>query len=55
MTGMRCHLRGGWAAAVAALHAAGVTVFVHDDNKPDTTLPNGTIANDEYISHFDSF
>jgi UDP-N-acetylmuramoylalanine-D-glutamate ligase len=38
-------LGGSGMAAVAALHAAGVTVFAHDDNKPDATLPNGTIAN----------
>ena len=37
-------LGGSGMAAVAALHAAGVTVFAHDDNKPDATLPNGTIA-----------
>lgn len=38
-------LGGSGMAAVAALHAAGVTVFAHDDNKPDAALPNGTIAN----------
>ncbi len=30
-------------AAVAALDAAGVTIFAHDDNKPDTPLANGTV------------
>ena len=30
-------------AAAASLDAAGVTVFAHDDNKPDTRLANGTV------------
>ena len=30
-------------AAAAALGAAGVTIFAHDDNKPDTPLVNGTV------------
>ena len=37
-------LGGSGMAAVAALHVAGVTVFAHDDHKPDTTPPNCTIA-----------
>ena len=30
-------------AAAASLDAAGVTIFAHDDNKPDTPLVNGTL------------
>ena len=30
-------------AAVASLDAAGVTIFAHDDNKPDANLPVGTV------------
>jgi UDP-N-acetylmuramoylalanine--D-glutamate ligase len=30
-------------AAAESLYAAGVTIFAHDDNKPDTTLANGTV------------
>ena len=30
-------------AAAASLYAAGVTIFAHDDNKPDTRLANGTV------------
>lgn len=32
-------------AAAQALHAAGVIVFMHDDNKPDTRMHEGTLAN----------
>ena len=30
-------------AAIASLDAAGVTIFAHDDGKPDVNLPYGTI------------
>ena len=30
-------------AAVASLDAAGVTIFAHDDNKPDANLSNGVV------------
>ena len=30
-------------AAAASLDAAGVTIFAHDDNKPNTRLANGTV------------